>query len=163
MPASPAVVFERRELDHRFMAIEAWPLFERHYKEVSANQDIPLEPDIQKYVMLEKSGMLRVYTVRMENSDGQLMLVGYQFLFVNNNLHYSNSKQATQDILFLEKHLRGTGIGRAFIEWCDAQLRKEGVQVVYQHVKTYLNFGPLLEKLGYKHVENIYSRRLDRT
>jgi hypothetical protein len=46
------------------------------------------------------------------------------------------------------------------IEHADAQLAAEGVQVVFQHVKTAHNFGPLLERLGYEHVENVYAKRL---
>lgn len=148
--------FERVVISEKFITEVMWPLLERHYKEVSAFPDIPLKPDIEKYLKMQELGTLRCFVVYDE--DGEL--IGYQVFFVNQNLHYSGSKQAIQDILYLEKSKRGLGTGKIFIEWCDQELKKERVEVVYQHVKTYLNFGPLLESLGYKHLENIYGRRL---
>jgi hypothetical protein len=156
------VLFERKVIDEQFMTKEAWPLFQRHFNEVSATRDIKLDPDFEKYYAMEKSGVLRCFVARQTNSDNNLMLVGYAFYFVHNNLRQRQSKQAVQDLLFMEKILRGTGVGKKFVDWCDGELRDEGVQVVHQHVKTYLDFGPMLKSLGYRHVENVYSRRLDK-
>jgi lysylphosphatidylglycerol synthetase-like protein (DUF2156 family) len=58
--------------------------------------------------------------------------------------------------------LRGHALGAAFIDWCDQQLRAEGVQVVSHHVKLAHDFGPTLARLGYEHVEAMWQRRLDR-
>lgn len=110
---------------------------------------------------MEANGNVRCYVANMTTADGTLALVGYAIFFVNHNLHYSTSFQAVQDVLYFDKHLRGQGLGFKFIDWCDQQLKADGVQVVYHHVKTKFNFGPLLEELGYKHIENIYGRRLD--
>lgn len=133
---------------------EIAPLLVLHYKEIAHYQDIPLEPALDKYLSIEDEGLLRVYTAR---KDGKL--VGYSIYFIRHNLHYSSSKQALQDILFIHPEHRGTG-GK-LIAWCDEQLRAEGVQAVYHHVKAAHNFGPLLERMGYKLIDLIYARRLD--
>lgn len=135
---------------------EMWPIFEAHYKEISHYQDIPLSPDTLHYDTLQKVGILRVYTVRDSGK-----LVGYCVFSVGKNPHYDTSVQAKQDILFLSKELRGGMNGFKFIQWCDEQLHKEGVQVVYHHVKKSHNFGPVLERMGYELVDLIYGRRLD--
>jgi GNAT superfamily N-acetyltransferase len=135
---------------------EVQPLIEEHYQEISANLDIPLKPNWEKYIGLDHMGVLRIYTAR--NDAGEL--IGYGVYFVQKNLHYDDSLQAVQDILFIRKGFRGTG-GR-LIKWCDEQLKAEGVQVVYHHVKIMHDFGPLLERMGYKCIEKIYSRRLDK-
>lgn len=148
--------FERKVLTEEFLTGQMWPLLERHWKEVSAFLDIPLKPDFAKYVLMEQAGTVRNFIATLE---GQL--IGYAVFFVHPNIHYSTSLQAVQDVIYLEKSERGLGIGKSFIGWCDEQLRAEGVQVVYHHVKDKLNFGPMLETLGYKRIEAVYGRRLD--
>lgn len=135
---------------------EIFPLLELHYSEISANLDIPLEPDFEMYLKLDQMNMIRVFTSR----DDANALIGYAVFFVRHNSHYKSSLQAVQDVLFIHPNRRGNG-GR-FIKWCDDQLRSEGVQVSYHHIKADHNFGPLLERLGYKLVDLIYSHRLDK-
>lgn len=144
----------QREATPKIFA-ELKPLLEKHWREVAHFQDIPLEPDWETYENLDNSGALRTYTVR--TLDG--VLVGYAIYFVRSNPHYKSSIQASQDILFMDPAYRGKG-GR-FIKWCDEQLKADGVQAVYQHVKAKHNFGPLLERIGYQLVDLIYARRLD--
>lgn len=153
------MLFEREVISLDFLTKQLWPLLELHYKEIAAFQDIPLKPDFEKYLTMEKTGSLRCFVARDEESE--MAIIGYAVFFVNQNLHYSTSKQAIQDVLYLEKSKRGIGVGKIFVDWCDGELRKEGVQAVYHHVKTKFNFGPMLESLGYQHLENIYGRRLD--
>lgn len=148
--------FERKVLDPAFLT-EMWPLLERHYKEIAVDQDIPLKPDFDRYLGMEQTGFVRCFTAR--DPDGSL--VGYAVFFVHPNLHYSTSLWAVQDVLFLERTLRGLGCGKDFIAWCDQQLKTEGVQKVVHHVKDFADFSPLLIKLGYKRLETIWGRRLD--
>jgi hypothetical protein len=66
-------------------------------------------------------------------------------------------------VLFIDPtHRRGLGIGRALLAHCDAELTKEGVQVVYHRCKAAHDFGNLLEALGYELVDRTFARRLDR-
>jgi GNAT superfamily N-acetyltransferase len=133
---------------------ELYPLFELHYKEIAHHKDIPLSPEKDLYFRAEEAGMLRVYTAR-DNGEA----IGYAWFFVKTNPHYSTSLQAQQDIIFIHPERRG--FGAKFIAWCDEQLAAEKVQAVYHHVKQAHNFGPLLERMGYKLVDLIYTRRLD--
>lgn len=139
---------------------EMKPLLEKHFKEIAHYQDIALDPAIDQYLAMEKCGALRVFTAR-EFVDGIEMLAGYCIFFIRHNLHYKQSLQASQDIIFIHPAFRNAGFGTKFISFCDEELRKEGVQVVYHHVKTAHNFGPLLERLDYQLVDLIYGRRLD--
>lgn len=136
---------------------EAIPLFHLHYIGVAHFQDIELAPDYDNYLKLAEIGMLRVFTAREEDN----ALIGYAIFFVRHNLHYKNSLQAVQDILFIHPEKRG--FGAKFIAWCDLQLQLEGVQATYHHVKVRpdLNFSPLLEKQGYQLIDLIYGKRLD--
>jgi len=133
---------------------ELGPLLHAHYKEIAHYQDIELSPDFSKYKQLYDAGVLRVYTARKEKE-----LIGYVIFFFNYSLHYQKSLQAVQDVLFI--HPEHRGVGTRLIKWADEQLRAEGAQVVYHHVKKEHNFGALLERFGYKCVDLIYARRLD--
>lgn len=132
---------------------EAAPLTALHWKEIAHYQDIPLEMDREKYLKLEALDVLRCFIAR--NDQGAL--IGYAVFFVQHNIHYKSSLQAVQDVLFIHPEYRGTG--KRFIEWCDQELKKEKVQVIYHHVKSAHNFGPMLERMGYQLVDLIYARR----
>lgn len=132
---------------------EIYPLFLKHWEEIAHYKNIPLEPDFDKYKEIEAVGMLRIFTAREEGK-----LIGYCVYFINHNLHYKSTIQALQDVLFVQKDKRGFGM--KFIKWCDEQLKKEGVNVVHQHIKKAHNFGPMLERIGYELVDLIYARRL---
>lgn len=137
---------------------EAADLFEEHYREVAHYLDIPLNPDHENYFGIENRGLLRVYTARERG-----ILIGYSVYFLKRNMHYMDSLQAVQDIIFIQKNKRGGGLGSKLILWCDEQLKDDGIQVVYHHVKVKegLNFGPMLERHGYELIDQVYGRRLN--
>lgn len=134
---------------------EVMPLLQMHYEEIAHFKDIKLNPDFSKYQALANAGTLRVFTAR---KDGEL--VGYAVFFIVPNIHYRDSVQANQDILFINKKHRG--FGRQFIKWCDEQLKSQGVEVVYHHIKAAHNFGALLEAMGYELVDLIFAKRLSK-
>lgn len=134
---------------------EMEPLLKRHWKEIAHYKDIPLEPDYDLYFKMEDQGFIKIFTVRNDANT----LVGYAAYFIKANIHYKSSKQAVEDVIFIDKEARGEG--HKFIDWCDQELKEIGVQLVHHHVKVAHNFGPTLERLGYEHVEHIYSRRLN--
>ncbi len=138
---------------------EMRPLVEAHYDELALDKDIPLEPDHDKYSVLNEMGVIQVFTARDDKDN----LVGYALYMVAPNLHYKSSLQANQDVLFVHKDFRRGGFGSDFIDWCDETLKTMGVQKTYHHVKPNIcDFGPLLVKKGYKMCDVIYSKRLDK-
>ncbi len=150
-----SVVFARETLTDALWA-EALPLLQKHWREVAHFQDIPLDPDRERYDAIDRSGLQRFYTARASGG----LLIGYASFVVAANLHYQTSVQAVQDVVYIHPDFRG-GTGYRFIAWCDEQLKAEGVQAVYHHVKAAHNFGPLLERQGYDLVDLIYAKRLD--
>ena len=148
------IVVAREDVTSRLIE-EIKPLFLKHWQEIGHYKDIELNPEWDAYIKLDSLGMLRVYSARLMDR-----IVGYNVFFVRNSPHYKQSLQASQDILFVDPEHRGFGL--KFIDWCDQQLKAEGVQVVFQHMKAKHSFGPALEKrLGYELIDLIYGRRLD--
>lgn len=135
---------------------EAKPLLVAHWEEIAHYKDIPFDPDYDQYLKLEELGITRSYSARTE--DG--ILIGYAVFVIKYNLHYKTSLQALQDIVYLDPKHRGAGF--FLIKFCDAELKKEGIQVVVQHVKAAHNFGPALVRMGYELQDLIYTKRLDK-
>lgn len=132
-----------------------------HWPEVGHYKDIPIDMEWQRYAQLQEMGKLRCYTIRAFANEEfkETELQGYAFFIVDKHLHYRNTVVASQDILYVRRPHRG--IGHAFMGWCDAQLKAEGVTTVTHHAKTYFNYGELFQKLGYEKAEEIWTRRLD--
>lgn len=133
---------------------EMTPLWKKHYDEIALYKDIPLAPNLTMYARAAEMGYLTIFTARQADK-----LVGYEVLFVSPHPHYQSAIMATQDILFLDKSMRGGLNGYKFIKWCDIQLRAMGVHLVMQHVKKNHDFSPLLMRMGYIEHDKIYSRR----
>lgn len=132
---------------------EMMPLWKSHYEEMAHFKDIILDPDLMVYEAVSKNGALRIYTARKEN-----VLVGYNVFVVRGHPHYRASVSANQDIIFLNDKMREGFAGYRFMKWCDDQLKREGVQTIYQHVRITRNFGPLLERMGYRLMDLIYAK-----
>jgi GNAT superfamily N-acetyltransferase len=145
-----------RELAHDLWP-EIMPLLEAHKREVAHYPDIRLEVDVEAYNLAEESGCLRCYTARVAGR-----LVGYLVLFVRANLHYRQSVQAVQDVLFVVPAFRITRVPTRLIAFAEAQLRCEGVQVLYQHMKAARHEEALMQMLGYTLIDHIWGKRLDR-
>ncbi len=155
-PASPAVLLFRRE-NIKHIWPELIPLVEQHWGEVSHYRDIAFDPDFNFYLKADEAGMLRVYAAR---EDG--VLIGYNVFFVRPNPHVRTRIYAAQDAVFIRKDRRGR-FGIRFIDWCDQELKREGVTVIMGHVSAAHDFGPALERhLGYELVDHIYCRRMDK-
>lgn len=136
----------------------AIPLFEEHYKEIAAYQDIPLDPAYGNYTLLADAGKLLVLTATLNGE-----LVGYVVYVIDYATHYQGSLQAVQDILFVKKDKRKSvlGCGYLLLKKSETVLKEMGVQVVYQHVKVAHDYSPFLDKLGYEKVETIHQKRLN--
>ncbi len=152
--AKRGIYYQRERIQDLWEDIN--PLLAEHWREIAHYQDIPLNPDVVFYNWAEENNRLRCYTAR----DGG-KLVGYGVFIIGPNRHYVTSIQAQQDVLFVLPEYRKRSVGYRLIKFCDRELKAEGMQVVYQHVKHAHDFGPLLERLGYVLVDHIYGKRLD--
>jgi GNAT superfamily N-acetyltransferase len=137
---------------------EAMPLLQQHYESIAHYKDIPLCVDHLRYHNVENAGGLKVYTVRVDGA-----LIGYCAFFVQQHLHYGTSKQAMQDVIYIDPAYRKGRLGLRLIKFCEEQLREEGVQVIMQHAKiAHPALGVILERNGYEAMDTIYVKRLDR-
>lgn len=137
---------------------ESTPLLEAHYRELAHYQDIPLDPDYERYYEAQRHGALRIYTAR-----SQKFLIGYAVYVVRPGVHYRGSIQAIEDVIYLEENSRGFMAGVRLLKFADECLKGEGVQVVHHHQKLrHPALGRILERQGYEAMDVIWTKRLDR-
>ncbi len=135
---------------------EVRPLTESHWEEIAVNKDhIKLNPDWEAYADLEASGHLKVFTAR---DDGKL--IGYFLVFVRKHIHYKDHLFAHNDVLFLSEPYRKSYIGSNLIQFVEECLKADGVSVLTINTKTHRPFDGVLQRLGFNHVENVYSKLL---
>lgn len=126
----------------------------KHWEEIARNKDkIELNPDWNKYIEIEKSGILQTITCRDDER-----LVGYCIDIYLPHIHYKDHKFSMNDVLFLRKEYRGAHIGAKLLLAVELGLKEKGVDVVHMHVKCAHDFGPLLERIGYQQIEKIYEK-----
>lgn len=135
---------------------EVYPLLVTHYEEIARYKDIELSVNVDRYVQLQQLGMLSVTTARVDD-----VIVGYVCYMITPNLHYSNSKQAVQDVIYVDPNHRRSRIAFMLLDESEEQLKRAGVQLVMQHVKVYHDFSKLLVRNGYEFVEKIFMKRID--
>ena len=152
---------EKFQREHVTFALieELLPLFTLHNNTVATHRDIPLSPNYDLYLAAEECGRLRAYVARCEKSNNAL---GYSIYFVGPHPQRKESVQADETLLFI--HPDSRGFGPRFIDWCDDQLRADGVQLVRRNAKAKpdLNFSPMLERKGYELEELVWTKRLDK-
>ncbi|MES2531935.1 MAG: GNAT family N-acetyltransferase [Pseudomonadota bacterium] len=165
MLAALAVDYATERLDDALWS-EVAPLLESHWHEVAHYDDLPLDPDRDRYATIDANGGLRVFTARLAvPAPDRGRLIGYLALFVVPSLHYRSSIFALQDVLYVDPLHRGSRAGIGLIRHAHNKLRAEGVTVIFQHVKARrdLNIGPVLQRLlGYELVDEVYACRLDK-
>jgi GNAT superfamily N-acetyltransferase len=135
---------------------DARPLLEKHWEEIALNKDtIKLNPDWDAYADLEDAGILKIFTARFDGN-----LIGYFVVFVRSHIHYKDNLFAYNDILYLDKDYRKGFTGAKLMKFAEKCLKEDGVSVLVVNTKRHKPFDVLLSWLGYRHIENIYSKVL---
>lgn len=148
------MTFQREEFKIAYP--EICPLLVKNSLETGAFSDLELQVDTATYEKMDELGSLRVFTAR----DSDNVLCGYALFFVHHSIHHMQSKQALQDVIFVDKSKRGFGL--EFIKWCDIQLQSEGINAVLHAVTEKLNWGVMLKRLGYELTSHTWIKRLNR-
>jgi len=132
------------------------PLLEKHWEEVALNKEkIKLNPDWDAYANLEDAGVLKIFTAR---EDGKL--VGYFVVFVKSHIHYKDHLFCYNDVIFVDEEYRKGFTSPRLIKFAEKCLKADGVEVMIVNTKRHKPFDSLLVWLGYKHIENLYSKVL---
>jgi len=135
---------------------ELKPLLQCHYEEIARHKDvIKLNPDYDKYKVMDNAGYLHTVTAR----DGG-KLIGYFVSFVMPHLHYKDCIMSVNDVLFIEKNYRKGFVAMRMFKFAERTLKERGVLKIHINMKIAHDFGILLERIGYVEIERIYEKML---
>lgn len=151
------IVTIQRESFRSFI-VEARELVGLHAAEMNPHPDIPPDVDEDIYLGAEEKGAVRVYVARLDG-----VMIGYLVFIVQFALNWKLSLTATQTAFFVDPSARMSTAGSRLIHESERWLRDEGVQVVTQQQFTkHPALGRLLERSGYEHSTNVWTKRLDK-
>jgi hypothetical protein len=155
-----------REIAQHDLIDELMPLFRDHWKEMAyALPEFQFEVDVDRYILAEAAGMLRLYIARGEDK----AIAGYAVVFVQPSFHLVRDKQflkrgpgriseATQVAIYLRSDHRGSGA--KFVEAYQAMLQEEGIEMLYHHAQIGGPMEAILEFLGHTKTETTWCLKL---
>lgn len=130
-------------------------LYDEHWKALAPHQDkVPLDPDYEAYLELDRANMLLLATLR---EDGDL--VGYFLGLVTTGLHYQTCLTLTMDIFWLTPASRDKELGAVkLFRAVETEARRRGVQRVVYASKVSNDASRLFEFLKCTKIETHYSK-----
>jgi len=132
-------------------------LLEEHWDEVALHKDLMvLSPDWHRYYEIEERGMMLVLAASTP-ADG---IVGYSVTFIVPHLHYSDLIVANNDLLFVSKDWRRTGLGPRLILATESASRERGARMMTWHAKPKTILNKLMPKIGYGVQDIVHSKEL---
>lgn len=133
---------------------EIKPMLFAHWEEIALNKDkIKLNPDYERYYVMEQLGLLRSVIVRDEGK-----VIGYYISMLAPHLHYKDCYTALNDILYLAPEYRKSDVAYKMFKFAEADLKELGVDLMFLHMKIEFPFVELCEAVGMKKVEYSYSK-----
>lgn len=118
-------------------------------------EGIELDPDWEAYDVIYRAGMFGVYTLRRNNK-----LVGYLGVMARKHPHYRKTTFASNDMFFIDKDHRKGLAGYYLLKYCTEDLEKKGVSVLLFNTTVEKPYDPLLKRLGFSHLENLYIKKV---
>lgn len=147
---------EIREVDVEDLFGVADKLLAEHWDEVALNKHIMvLDPDIDAYLAMRDSGFLLCVAAYDKGE-----LVGYSINILKHHPHYKQLTVVQNDLLFVTKAYRKSGVGVRLIRETESKAKKLGVQMVLWHAKQHSTLDQLLLSKGYQVQDIIYSKEL---
>lgn len=137
---------------------EMIPLTEQHYNEIDhylQRNKCSLDPDYDKYFLIEESGGLQIVTAREDDN----RLIGYVFYLVDTHAHYSGVTFGYCDILFVDPGYRNSGVASEMLLYAEKNI---GCDYMTLSEKPGHEFPRLISSLNYELLETTYVKRVSK-
>lgn len=109
---------------------EMWNLLQKHRDELATNKELMiLQPDIERYKVLEDQGILLSISVNL----GQ-KIIGYSINVIAPNMHYSGLTVCQNDLIYVEPEHRG-GVGGTLMSFTKELAKERGAMMMVWHAK----------------------------
>ena len=128
-------------------------LYPEHWQEIALDKNaIILDPDYASYENMARANILHLVTAR-----SGVELVGYHLSMIHHHLHYRTSLTCFTDIFYLKPAYRVGMVGYKMLKFFRDSMKERGVQKIYMGTKLSHDIGPLLDRLGFKPIERLYT------
>ena len=140
------------------LAEQIKPLLEKHWAEIALDkQEIPLDPDFDRYAKLHADGCLAFTTAR--NRDGKL--IGYYATIIAPHPHYKSTLFGFLDVYFMLPEYRDWRSGLLLFSSMEADMQRRGVKKLISMTKLGRDVSPIFERLKWTFVEKTYTKTLE--
>ena len=130
-------------------------IVEAYWREVGEDHEaIPLEPDLEKLLQIERAGILSCFTARRH--DGEL--AGFAMMLSSPHLFYKSHLFAHCYAIYLAPEHRGHGPD--MIALIEREMRGRGATKVFFATKDATSFGRVFGALGYRRSETSWGKLL---
>lgn len=143
---------------------ERWPAVEAEIRalvplqwaEIALDQDeIPLDPDWERYQKADEAGQLHFTTVRDAGR-----LVGWYINLLTTHPHYKTTLFAFLDIYYILPEYRLPQVGLRLFTEMEEAMRAHGVVEMVSITKFHLNVSPLFDRLHWRKTGIAYTKIL---
>lgn len=135
---------------------EMMGLWSANWVETGADNDkLELDPDLDRYAAMDRSGQLHVVTARKFGE-----LVGYFVWIIGTLLHHRTIKSACSDMYWLRPDCRKGMQGIRFIKEAERSVRMLGVQKLFSSYQPCLDLDPIYRRLGWQAGERVQCKYL---
>ena len=86
------------------------------------------------------------------------MVINYVMFFVKLVLILDCLFERNISIFFIKKEKRKGFVGIKLLKFMEESLKAKGVQKIYMGHKLHINLTPILERLGYKQIEKLFTK-----
>ncbi len=133
------------------------PLLIEHHRELALFQnEIPLDPDFDKYEALSEAGAIRFYSARLNGT-----LIGYAiYAVIERHLHYRH-RWAVNDVCWIAPEHRNFGVGSLLFDFVERDLASAGPIVMMTETKlAHVELAGLLTARGHETIGLVLAKRL---
>ena len=103
--------------------------------------------DFSRYYHIEREGRLVWVVARTIDHN---IPIGYACSFWYRDLHFCDERVAADDLWFVDKSYRRSGIGKAVKVMNHVELKRQGVVRVYDTIRATYNHPTLMQDLGFE-------------
>jgi N-acetylglutamate synthase-like GNAT family acetyltransferase len=134
---------------------DAEPLVYAHWQELGMDQDLKIDPNIDRMEAMEAMAMFKVISAR---EDG--VLKGYLLAVVSPHLHYQSSPPMfIVDAYYITPDAR-TGTGARLFKFAEALAKDMGCIKIYASFKLHKDHAGFFDALGYKQSDIAVIKRI---
>lgn len=132
-------------------------LIDQHWCEVALNHnEVPLDPDWDRYNAMSDAGVLHCVTIRDEYGS----LKGYHLGIKGGHLHYKSTLHLVTDVYYVVPEWRSGFVLLKLLRYVEKCARDMGVRKLFTATKLHLDMGAVFERAKYRETERLYAKIL---